>query len=132
MWKMKGRDGRSRFRGLAVLIAGAMLLLWTGLPVSANQSEVESFADITVDRTTPELHLKTFLTAMRRTIARMEAREWARNYYDAWLYPAITGKQSAEIRLLKRYILNSFDLSGLPEWRRKWPGWKPRSCCGTY
>jgi MscS family membrane protein len=123
MREMTGLDGRSRFRWLAALLAGVMLLLCAGLPAAAaSQDGEKSFADITVDRSTPELHLKTFLTAMRRSIARMEAREWARNYYDAWLYPEITEKQSAEIRLLKQYVLDSFDLSGVPEWRRESAG----------
>lgn len=52
----------------------------------------------------------------------MEAPEWARDYYDAWLYPAIPDEQAAEIGLLKRHILDSMDLSGFPEWRRESAG----------
>jgi MscS family membrane protein len=98
------------------MMAAVMLLFW-GYPPSA-VSAAESYADITVDRSTPELHLKTFLTAVKRTVTRMEAREWARGHYGDWLYPATTGEQKAEIKLLKRYILDSMDLSAFPEWRR--------------
>jgi MscS family membrane protein len=94
----------------------------TGLGPSPANSASRSISDITVDRSTPELHLETFLTAVQRGIIRMEAREWARGYYDAWLYPAITKEQSAEIGLLRRYILDSMDLSGFPEWRRESAG----------
>lgn len=81
-----------------------------------------SYADITIDRSTPEKHLATFLNAVDRTVLRMKAREWARNYYDAWLYPAITDQEAAEIALLKKDVLDSMDLSGLPEWRRESAG----------
>lgn len=77
-----------------------------------------TYADITIDRSTPEKHLATFLGAVDRTVLRMEAREWARNYYDAWFYPPVPPQQAAEIELLKKDVLDSMDLSAVPEWRR--------------
>jgi MscS family membrane protein len=110
------------FKMFFLFLALATSLLAGLAPSPASSAPVKSLADITVDRSTPELHLNTFLTAVKRSIIRMEAREWARGYYDAWLYPAITEEQSAEIGLLKRYILDSMDLSGFPEWRRESAG----------
>lgn len=104
-----------RLAGLCLL---AGLLLAPGLPAQAEPA----YSDISVDRSTPELNLKTFLEAVDRTTIRLEAREWARNYYDAWLYPAITAEQAAEIDLLKTYVLDSMDLSAFPDWRRESAG----------
>ncbi|MCA3574494.1 MAG: hypothetical protein IOC86_11305, partial [Aestuariivirga sp.] len=115
--------GKATLQLLVPLLAAAMLLLAGVLPAAADaEARAGSYADITVDRSTPERHLKTFLTAVKRSILRMEAREWARNYYGAWLYPTITAEQSAEIRLLRQYMLDSMDLSGFPEWRRESAG----------
>ena len=115
-------SGKHAWQNMLVLFLGIVTSLLTGLSASPASSASKSFSDITVDRSTPELHLETFLTAVERSIIRMEAREWARGFYDAWLYPAITEEQSAEIGLLKRYILDSMDLSGFPEWRRESAG----------
>jgi MscS family membrane protein len=120
---MRGVAGKATLQMLVPLLAAAMLLLAGVLPAAADaEARAGSYADITVDRSTPERHLKTFLTAVKRSILRMEAREWARNYYGAWLYPTITAEQSAEIRLLRQYMLDSMDLSGFPEWRRESAG----------
>lgn len=88
----------------------------------AARAEASSYADITVDRSTPEQNLRTFITAVDRSILRLKAREWARNFRDAWLYPPIDPEQAAEIALLKRYVLDSMDLSGIPDWRRESAG----------
>lgn len=117
--------GKHSYLKMLVVLLGLALPLLAGIaaaPAGAAGAQGKSYADITVDRSTPEQHLKTFLTAVKRSIIRMEAREWARDYYDAWLYPAITEEQSAEIGLLRRYILDSMDLSGFPEWRRESAG----------
>lgn len=115
-------DKHASLKMLVLCLAWALLLFAGPAPAHASAAPSKSLADITVDRSTPELHLKTFLTAVRRSIIRLEAREWARSYHDAWLYPVITEEQSAEIGLLKRYILDSMDLSGFPEWRRESAG----------
>lgn len=108
---------------LAGVAAAAMLVLLVLVPSLASEARAaDSYADITVDRSTPELHLKTFLTAVKRSVIRMEAREWARAHYDDWLYSEIPEDQLAEIRLLKTYILDSMDLSNFPEWRRESAG----------
>lgn len=98
-----------------------MILIGAAFPVVAAIS-VTAYADITVDRSTPEKHLKTFLDAVDRGILRMEAREWARKHYDAWLYPPVSEADAAETELLKSYILDSMDLSAFPEWRRETAG----------
>ena len=123
MVAMFRRAGRAVLGMVVPLLAAAVLWL-AHVPGAAADAEARagSYADITVDRSTPERHLKTFLTAVKRSILRMEAREWARNYYGAWLYPAISEEQSAEIQLLKQYVLDSMDLSGFPEWRRESAG----------
>ena len=109
--------------GLAFIIAVFMLLAVSPAPTLADGSQLNGgFADITVDRSTPEKHLVTFLGAVDRTVLRLKAREWARQYYDAWLYPAIGEQQAAEIALLKKTVLDSMDLSALPEWRRESAG----------
>lgn len=85
----------------------ALLLLIGGLlPAAAAQS----YADITADRSAPERLPETFTVALDRSVTRLEAREWARRHYDAWLYPEITEEQSAEIDLLKQHVLDSLDL----------------------
>lgn len=89
---------------------------------SSSEDAAYGYADITVDRSTPEKHLATFLTAVDRTVLRMKAREWARAHYDAWLYPEITPQQAGEIELLKKAVLDSMDLSAVPEWRRESAG----------
>lgn len=104
---------------LAIVFA---LLAGIGSPSAHTTSGGSSFADVTVDRSTPEQNLRTFLTAVERSIVRLEAREWARQYYDAWLYPPITAEASAEIGLLKQYVLDSMDLSAFPDWRRESAG----------
>ena len=102
----------------------AIFLMWLPAvpPSSASNTLAGTYADITVDRSTPEKHLATFLNAVDRTVLRMQAREWARNYYDAWFYPPIDGQQAAEIDLLKKDVLDSMDLSAVPEWRRESAG----------
>ena len=110
-------------RALAYLFA-IFLLAAAGLSpaVASGGPEAGTYADITIDRSTPEKHLSTFLTAVDRTVLRMKAREWARNYYDAWFYPEIGEQQAAEINLLKKAVLDSMDLSAVPEWRRESAG----------
>lgn len=108
---------------LASILAMFLFAALHALPAAAAASHREgTYADITVDRSTPEKHLATFLSAVDRTVLRMQAREWARDYYDAWLYPAIDEQQAAEINLLKKDVLDSMDLSGVPEWRRESAG----------
>lgn len=102
-----------RLRRLIGVIAALFLLLGT-----TGLARADSYADISVDRSTPELLLKTFMTAVKRSAIRMEAREWARQHYDDWFYSGIPDDQRAEIRLLKQYMLDSMDLSAFPEWRR--------------
>ena len=80
---------------------------------SVARADASSYADITVDRSTPEQNLRTFISAVDRSILRLKAREWAREFRNAWLYPPITAEQAAEIALLKRYVLDSMDLSGI-------------------
>lgn len=109
----------------SVLFIALALLLPTGLspsPASAAGVPAKSYADIAVDRSTPEQHLATFMTAVERSIIRMEARDWARGFHDAWLHSEITEEQSAEIGPLKRCILEPMDLSGFPEWQRESTG----------
>lgn len=101
------------------------LILWfivfatvSGVQAASSDQQHGTYANITVDRSTPEKHLATFLSAVDRTVLRMKAREWARNFYDAWFYPPISDQEAGEIALLKKDVLDSMDLSGLPEWRR--------------
>lgn len=109
--------------GLAFIIAVFMLVALSSAPALADGGNSEGgLADITVDRSTPEKHLATFLGAVDRTVLRLKAREWARQYYDAWFYPEIDEQQAAEIALLKKTVLDSMDLSALPEWRRESAG----------
>lgn len=107
-------------RTVLAFIFGLFIL---ALPAAAAGNPRDgSYADITVDRSTPEKHLATFLTAVDRIVLRMKAREWARNYYDAWFYPEVSPQQAGEMELLKKDVLDSMDLSGLPEWRRESAG----------
>ncbi len=98
-----------------------LVLLMAFMPALPARA-LQSYSDISVDRSTAELNLKTFLEAADRTAIRLEAREWARSFYDAWLYPAITPQQNAEIDLLQDYMLDSMDLSAFPDWRRESAG----------
>ncbi|MFO1131982.1 MAG: mechanosensitive ion channel [Hyphomicrobiales bacterium] len=110
-------------RRLAYTLVVVMLALVPALTSYAAGTQRDgTYADITIDRSTPERHLATFLGAVDRTVLRMKAREWARSYYDAWLYPAIGPRQAAEIELLKKDVLDSMDLSAVPEWRRESAG----------
>jgi MscS family membrane protein len=102
---------------IAVRIVAAMLVMLALQPAPVLAAS-GSYADITVDRSTPERNLKTFFKAAERTILRLDAREWARDFYDAWLYPPVTPEQAAEIYLLKKHLLDSLDLSAFPDWRR--------------
>ena len=105
----------------AVVFILAMIFL--AVPSLAASSQRDgTYADITIDRSTPEKHLATFLVAVDRTVLRMKAREWARGFYDAWFYPDLTPQQAAEIELLKKDVLDSMDLSAVPEWRRESAG----------
>lgn len=108
-------------RGLALILTFVALGVAALVPVRAEPG-ADNFAAIAIDRGTPEKNLKTFLTAVDRTVKRMEAREWARHYYDAWFYPAIDARQAGENELLKKAILGSMDLSAVPEWRRESAG----------
>jgi len=93
------------------------------LPVAAAAPDrAGTYADIPIDRSTPQKHLATFLAAVDRTVLRIQAREWALNYYDSWFYPAIAPQQAAEISLLEKDVLDSMDLSAIPEWRRESAG----------
>ena len=87
-------------KGLFFIFAIFMLLV--AAPAQASGVEQDGgYANITVDRSTPEKHLATFLNAVDRTVLRMEAREWARDYYDAWFYPDVSAQQAGEMELLK-------------------------------
>ena len=109
--------------GLAVVVAILMLAASALMPVqAATAGRAGTYADIPIDRSTPQKHLATFLGAVDRTVLRIEAREWARNHYDSWFYPAIGPQQAAEINLLKKDMLDSMDLSAIPEWRRESAG----------
>ena len=115
---------------LTARLAGLLILAMVSLAFSdparaaspTPNTSVSPYSDISVDRSTPELNLKTFIEAVDRTVIRLEAREWARNFYGAWLYPAITPEEAAEIDLLKIYMLDSMDLSAFPDWRRESAG----------
>ncbi|PZF78746.1 hypothetical protein DK847_02780 [Aestuariivirga litoralis] len=108
---------------MRTVVAFILAIFIMALPALAAASDGEGgYADITVDRSTPEKHLATFLTAVDRTVLRMKAREWARSYYDAWFYPEIDEQQAGEIELLKKDVLDSMDLSAVPEWRRESAG----------
>ena len=101
----------------------AILTLLVAGPAQADGVQQDGgYANVTVDRSTPEKHLATFLNAVDRTVLRMEAREWARHYYDAWFYPEVPAQQAGEMELLKKDVLDSMDLSALPEWRRESAG----------
>lgn len=109
--------------GLTIILAIFMLAVAFAVPALADGVQQDGgYANITVDRSTPEKHLATFLNAVDRTVLRMEAREWARNYYDAWFYPEVPAQQAGEMELLKKDVLDSMDLSALPEWRRESAG----------
>jgi len=107
---------------LRTVLAFILALFVMGAAAMAQTAPGSGYADITIDRSTPEKNLATFLTAVNRTVLRMKAREWARNYYDAWFYPAIGEQQAAETALLQNAILDSMDLSAVPEWRRESAG----------
>ena len=110
-------------KGLFFIVALMMVALAAVAPAMAvGGTEDGGYADITIDRSTPEKHLATFLTAVKRTVLRMKAREWARAHYDAWLYPDIDPQQAAEMELLKKAVLDSMDLSAVPEWRKESAG----------
>lgn len=102
---------------LAVLV----MLALASLPAARAGAQV-AYSDISVDRSTAERNLQTFLEAADRIAIRLEAREWARNFYDAWLYPEVSPEQAAETDLLETYMLDSMDLSAFPDWRRKSAG----------
>lgn len=106
-------------RAVAFILAFILLAVPS---LAASDQRDGTYADITIDRSTPERHLATFLSAVDRTVLRMKAREWARSYYDAWFYPGFTPQQAAEIDLLKKDVLDSMDLSAVPEWRRESAG----------
>lgn len=106
-------------RRIVLSVVAVFVLVLAALSPAAADG---TYADITIDRSTPEKHLATFLNAVDRTVLRMKAREWARNYYDAWFYPPIDSRQAAEIELLKKDVLDSMDLSAVPEWRRESAG----------
>ena len=103
---------------LTARLAGLLILTMVSLAFSSEARAASVYSDISVDRSTPELNLKTFMEAADRIAIRLESREWARNFYDAWLYPAITPETAAETDLLKTYMLDSMDLSAFPDWRR--------------
>jgi MscS family membrane protein len=102
---------------LAVLV----MLALASLP-AARAGAQAAYSDISVDRSTAERNLQTFLEAADRIAIRLEAREWARNFYDAWLYSEASPEQAAETDLLETYMLDSMDLSAFPDWRRKSAG----------
>lgn len=106
---------------LSLRLAVLVIALMAAVPVPAARA-AQAYSDIVVDRSTAELNLRTFLEAADRVAMRLEAREWARDFYDAWLYPAITPEQDAETRLLQDYMLDSMDLSAFPDWRRESAG----------
>lgn len=103
-------------------LAALLLLLFASAAAAAPVASVPTYHGVAVDRSTPERNLKTFLEATDRLAFQLEAREWARNFYDAWLYPEITPQQAADINLLKDTALDSMDLSALPDWRRETAG----------
>jgi MscS family membrane protein len=106
---------------LGLRLAVLVMLALASLP-AARAGAQAAYSDISVDRSTAELNLKTFLEAADRIALRLEAREWARNFYHAWLYPEISPEQAAETDLLETYMLDSMDLSAFPDWRRKSAG----------
>ncbi len=100
----------------------AIVIMVTASALAPAAQAQPAYSDISVDRSTAELNLNTFLEAADRIAIRLEAREWARDFYVAWLYPEITPEQHAEIDLLQDYMLDSMDLSAFPDWRRESAG----------
>lgn len=100
------------------LVAAALLSVISSVSAAPVLSP-PVYSGISADRSTAELNLKTFMDSVDRIALRLEAREWARSYYDAWLYPDITPQQDAETSLLKDIVLDSMDLSAFPDWRRE-------------
>lgn len=107
---------------LTARLAGLLILTMVSLAFSGQVRAAPVHSDISVDRSTPELNLKTFMDAVDHLAVRLEAREWARNFYGAWLYPAVTPAEAAQTDLLKTYMLDSMDLSAFPDWRRESAG----------
>lgn len=112
-----------RARALCLALGAALLSLALLCAVAPRALADEPFyADLTVDRSTPEHHLRTFLSAVERCIKLLEDRELARQRDDAWLYAPSTPEEAAEIQLLKEHVLDSMDLSAFPDWRRESAG----------
>lgn len=107
----------------AVIRIMAVMLIWLGAcaPALAIGEQLIANPEIeidSIDRSSPESLLKSFLTVAEKASLHAEAREWARRFYNAWFYPSMTEKELAETNLTVRHMLHSLDLSDYPGWQQ--------------
>jgi MscS family membrane protein len=86
----------------------------------AYAEEVEAYpTDTVIDRSTPEACLSFFITATNQIRDKMEFFKRKREETNSWIYPQPSEEERKRIDYLMAQILDSMDLSAVPEWSRE-------------
>lgn len=72
-----------------------------------------------IDRSTPEACLSFFVKATNEIRDKMEFFKKKREETDSWVYPQPSDEERKRIDFLMAQILDSMDLSAVPEWSRE-------------
>ena len=102
---------------LAAVLSGWFVLLCLIAPRAATAGAAAEYVTGTqIDRSTPESSLAFFIKATNEIRDDMEFFKKKREETNSWLYPQPTDEQRKRIDFLMYEIIDSMDLSGVPEW----------------
>jgi hypothetical protein len=115
MLKRNKATGRLLISIIAAFWAAALCL-----STPAHAEEVEAYpTDTVIDRSTPEACLSFFITATNQIRDKMEFFKKKREETNSWIYPQPSDEERRRIDYLMAQILDSMDLSAVPEWSRE-------------
>jgi MscS family membrane protein len=106
-----------------LVLTVAIVCLWTVLLSDANRAyagRADSYQmHLTVDRSTPERCLSFFVNATTDVEGVMERLKLQYEQEKSWSYPQPLDIERKRVDFLMSEILDSMDLSGVPQWSRQ-------------
>jgi len=110
-------DARSVNRASALIMLGWIILAcMIGSPVAWAGAAADYATGAQIDRSTPEGSLAFFIKATNEIRDDMEFFKKKREETNSWWYPQPTDEERKRIDFLMYEIIDSMDLSGMPEW----------------
>jgi MscS family membrane protein len=112
-----------RNRATGRLLIAVIAALWAvafGFATPARSQATEAYpTDTVIDRSTPEACLSFFIKATNEIRDKMEFFKKKREETDSWIYPQPSEEERKRIDYLMAQILDTMDLSAVPEWSRE-------------